>query len=102
MNKLIKKNLDFVSTSEAEAAFVLTKEKLMQHQYWPVLEKNLILFAEASDVAISGISHQEQDVVGKMKIRPIACGSKILNATGRRYGAAKAEMLAAVKFVQKF
>ncbi len=55
-----------------------------------------------SDEAISGILHQEQEVDGKMKVRPVAYGSKMLNSTERRYGAAKAEMLAAVRFVEKF
>ena len=37
-----------------------------------------------------------------MKVRPNAYGSKMLNPTERRYGAAKAETLAAVKFIEKF
>ncbi len=41
-------------------------------------------------------------VDGKLKVRPIAYGSKMLSSTERRYGAAKAEMLAAVKFVDKY
>ncbi len=35
-------------------------------------------------------------------MRPIAYGSKMLKAAERKYGAAKAEMLAAVKFIEKF
>ncbi len=37
-----------------------------------------------------------------MKIRPIAYGSKMLSVTERKFGAAKAEMLAAVRFIEKF
>ncbi len=55
-----------------------------------------------SDVAISAIPQQEQEIVGKVKLRSIAYGSKMLNATERRYGAARAEMVAAVKFIEKF
>ena len=57
---------------------------------------------DASEVAISGILNQEQEVDGKLKIRPIAYGSKMLSSTERKYGAAEAEVLAAVKFVEKF
>ncbi len=67
----------------------------------PRQEGTFILDTDASDVAISGILHQEQEVDGKVKIRPIAYGSKMLSATERKYGAAKAEMLAAVRFVEK-
>ncbi len=104
MNRLIKKNLDFEGNDGAEKAFELTKEKLCSA---PVLalprqDGTFILDTDASDVAISGILHQEQEVDGKIKIRPIAYGSKMLSATERKYGAAKAEMLAAVRFVEKF
>ena len=103
MNRLIKKNLDFQWTAEAEAAFELTKKRLCSA---PVLalprqEGTFILDTDASDVAISGILHQEQEVDSKLKIRPIAYGSKMLSSTERKYGAPKAEMLAAVKFVEK-
>ena len=104
MNRLIKKNVDFHWTEEAEQDFELTKEKLCSA---PVLalprqEGTFILDTDASDVAISGFLQQEQEVDGKRKVRPIAYGSKMLSSTERKYGAAKAEMLAAVKFFDKF
>ncbi len=104
MNRLIKKNLEFQWDAEADAAFENTKKRLCSA---PVLalprqEGTFILDTDASDVAMSGILHQEQEVDGKLKIRPIAYGSKMLNSTERRYGAAKAEMVAAVKFVDKY
>ena len=51
---------------------------------------------------MSRILHQEQDVDGELKVRPIAYDSKVLNASERKYWGAKAEMLAAVRFVEKF
>ncbi len=104
MNRLITKNLYFEWNDGAEKAFELTKEKLCSA---PVLalprqDGTFILDTDASDVAISGILHQEQEVDGKIKIRPIAYGSKMLSATERKYGAVKAEMLAAVRFLEKF
>ena len=63
---------------------------------------HLILDTYALDVAISGFLQDEQEVDGKIKVRPLAYGSKMLNATERRFGAAKAEMLAAVQFIEKF
>ncbi len=104
MNRLVKKNQDFQWTTEAEESFELIKKKLCSY---PVLalpreEGTFILDTDASDVAISGILHQEQEVDGKMKVRLIAYGSRMLKSTERRYGAAKAEMLAAVRFVGKY
>ncbi len=89
---------------EAEQAFELTKKKLCST---PVLalprqEGTFILDTDASDVAISGIVQQQHEIDGKLKVRPIAYGSKMLSATERKYRAAKAEMLAAVKFIEKF
>ncbi len=77
MNRLMRKNLEFPWTAEAEAGFELTKERLCSA---PVLalprqEGTFILDTDASDVAISGILHQEQEVDGKLKVRPIAYGS---------------------------
>ena len=102
MNRLIKKNLDFHWTEEAEQAFELTKKKLCGA---PVLalprqEGTFILDTEASDVAISGILQQEQEIDGMLKVRPFAYGSKMLSATERKYGAAKAEMLP--RYIKKF
>ncbi len=83
MNRLVKKNLDFQWTEEAEQAFELTKTKLCSA---PVLalprqEGTFILDIDASEVAISGILQQEQEVDGKIKVRPIAYGSKMLGPT---------------------
>ena len=94
--------LDFRWTKEAEQAFELTKRKLCSA---PVLalprqEVTFILDTDASEVAISGTFQQEQEVDGKIQVRPIAYESKTLNPSERRYGAAKAEMLAAVKFIE--
>ena len=57
------------------------------------LEKGIYVpDADASVVAISGILHQEQESNGKLVLRPIAYGSKVLIDTEMKYGAPKAEM----------
>ena len=61
-----------------------------------------ILDTDASDEAISGILHQVQEVDGKMKVRAIAYGTKMLNSTERKYGSGEAEMLAAIEFIEKY
>ncbi len=104
MNRLVRKSQDFQWTPEAEESFDLTKKKLCSAPTLalPREEGTFILDTDASDVAISGKLHQEQEIDGKIKVRPIAYGSRMLNSTERRYGAAKAEMLAAVRFVEKY
>ncbi len=104
VNRLVKKNQDFQWTPEAEESFELTEKKLCSAPVLalPTEEGTFILDTDASDVAISGILLQEQEIDGKIKVRPIAYGSRMLNSTERRYGAAKAEMLAAVRFVEKY
>ncbi len=67
MNRIMKKNQDFQWTPEAEESFELTKMKLCTA---PVLALpreggTFILDTDASDVAISGILHQEQDIDGQ-------------------------------------
>ena len=61
-----------------------------------------VLDTDASEVAISGILHQEQEWNGKTILRPIACGSNVLSDTEKKYGAPKAEMFAVVTFVEKY
>ena len=61
-----------------------------------------ILDADASVVAISGISHQGQEWNGRTVLRPIAYGSKVLSDTEMKYGATKSEMFAVVTFVEKY
>ena len=61
-----------------------------------------VLDTDASVVAISGIMHQEQEWNGRMVLRPIAYGSKVLSYTEMNYGAPKAEMFAVVTFVEMY
>ena len=53
-------------------------------------------------MAIRGILKQEQEIDGRLKVRPIAYLSKMLSATEWKYAAAKVEMLVAVEFIEKF
>ncbi len=87
----MKKNQDFQWTLEAEESFELTKRKLCSA---PVLalprgEGTFILDTDASDVAFSGVLHQEQEIDDKVKARPLAYGSKMLNSTERKIWSGK-------------
>ena len=61
-----------------------------------------VLDTDASEVAISGILHQEQEWNGRTVLRSIAYDSEGLSNTGGNYGAPKAEMFAVVTFVEKY
>ena len=61
-----------------------------------------ILDTDASDVVIAGVLCQIQQKDGVKRECPIAFGSKSLSETEMRYGAPKAEMLAAVYFLEKY
>ena len=66
-------------------------------------EKGMFLLdTDASVVAISDILHQEQQWNGRMVLRPIAYGSKVLSDTEMNYGAPKAEIFAVIYFVEKY
>ena len=64
-------------------------------------ENMYVLDTHASLVAISAILHQEHELNGRIVLRPIAYGSKLLSDTEMKYGAPKAEMFAVVTFVEK-
>ena len=68
----------------------------------PSEDEKYILDTDVSEVAIAGILSQEQKVGDEVKESPIAFGSQALSETGMRYSAPKAEMLAAVYFMQKY
>ena len=61
-----------------------------------------ILDTDASDVSKSATLHRQQEVDSKLRVRPIANCSKMVNSTERKYGAPKAELLTAVGFIEKF
>ena len=88
----------------AEESFQRIKRELCEA---PALgmatEKGMyVLDTDASVVAIFGILHQEQEWNRKTVLRTIAYGSKVLSDTEMKYGAPKAEMFAAVNFVEKY
>ncbi len=66
----------------------------------PESEGRFVLDTDASNVAISGVLSQLQGP--EQQEKRIAYGSKSLSETEMRYGAPKAEMLAAVNFIEKF
>ncbi len=73
---------------------------LLLHQ--PTEDGYYILDTDASDVAIAGVLCQIREKDGVKTECPIAFGSKSLSETEMRYGAPKAEMLAAVYFIEKY
>ena len=105
MQKLMRnkgKKLDW--NEEAQAAFGNIKREQCEA---PVLgmptEKGMyVIDTDASVEAISGILHQEQEWNGRTVLPPIAYGSKVLSDTEMKYGAPKAELFAAVTFVEKY
>ena len=104
LTDLTKTTLEYVWSPEAQTSFELLKKELCSA---PVLalpneEGMFYLDTDASEVAISGILHQEQEWNGKKILRPVCYGSRVLNAPEQRYGAPKAEMLAVVFFVEKY
>ena len=93
LTELTKASRTFEWSQEAQAAFDCLKEELSSE---PVLalpdeEGMFYLDPDASEVAIAGILHQEQEWNGKKVLRPICYGSKVLNEAEQRYGAPKAE-----------
>ena len=104
LTELTKANRTFEWGPEAQQAFELLKKVLCAE---PVLgladnEGTFYLDTDASEVAISGILHQEQKWKGRKILRPIYYGSRVLNTAEQKYGALKAEMLAVVYFVEKY
>ena len=104
LTDLTRSTKAFNWSAEAQTAFDQLKEELSSE---PVLslpndEGTFVLDTDASAVAISGILHQEQEWNGRSILRPISYGSRVLKCAEQRYGAPKAEMLAAVSFVEKY
>ena len=105
MQQLMRhKGKKFMWNNAAEESFQRIEKELCEA---PVLgmpkEKGMyVLDTDASVVAISGFLHQEQEWNGKIVLRPILDGSKVLSDTERKYGAPKVEMFAVVTFVEKY
>ena len=68
----------------------------------PTEKGMFVLDTDASVVAISGILHPEQEWNGRTVLRLIAYGIKVLSDTEMMYGAPKAEIFAAITFVEKY
>ena len=75
-------------------------EAPLLHQ--PDEEGEYVLDTDASEVAIAGILAQVKVINGEEKECPIAFESKSLSETEMRYPAAKAEMLAAIYFIENY
>ena len=104
LTELTKTTKDYEWSDEAQRAFDLLKKELCSNPILalPVSDGMFYLDTDASDVAISGILHQEQEWKDRKVLRPVCYGSRVLNEAEQRYGAPKAEMLAVVFFVEKF
>ena len=67
----------------------------------PTEKRMFVLDTDASVGAISIILHQEQEWNGKMVLRQIAYGIKVLSDNEMKYGAPKAEVFVVITFVEK-
>ncbi len=104
LKELTKPNREFKWGDEHQECFEKVKSALLQapllHQ--PDEEGEFTLDTDASEVAIAGILSQKKTINGEVKECPIAFGSKARSETEMRYAAAKAEILAAIYFVEKY
>ena len=91
-------------TDEAQVSIENIKRELCEAPVlgMPTEEGMFELDTDASVVAISGILHQKQEWNGRMVLRPLAYGSKVLSDTEMKYGAPKAEIIAVITFVEKY
>jgi hypothetical protein len=104
LNYLKKKGVEYRWGEEQDKAFVKVKEVLSTY---PVLalpedDGNYVLDTDAGANAIGGILHQWQDTPAGPKLRVISYGSRALRPAERNYSAPKAEMLAAITFIEKY
>jgi hypothetical protein len=104
LNYLKKKGVAYRWEKEQEEAVVKVKEVLSTY---PVLalpqdDGDYVLETNAGVNAIGGILHQWQDTSEGRKLRVISYGSRALRPAERNYSAPKAEMLAAITFIEKY
>ena len=105
MQKLMRnKGKKFEWNEVAQAAFENMKSELCEAPVLGIpMEKGMyVLDTDASVVAISGKLHQDWDWNGRIGLRPIAYGSKILSDIEMKYGAPKAEMFAVFTFAENY
>lgn len=100
MNKLRKKNVPFVWTSEQQKAFDTLKEKISNPPILkvPDFNKRFVLQTDSSGCGLSAVLCQEYDGTRM----PIAYASRTLNDTERKYSAYELECLAIVFGIEKF
>ena len=86
------KGKKFTWNNAAEESFQRIKKELCEALVvgMPTEKGMYVLDTDASEVAIAGILHQEQEWNRRTVLRPIAFGSKVLSGTEMEYGAPKA------------
>ena len=106
LQALKKQNAEYIWGDEQQQAFEKLKETLVNPPVlaMPSQDGEYVLDTDASDVAIAGILHQWQysPEVDKQVLRVIGYASRSLTDAQTRYGAAKLEMFAALKMIEKF
>ena len=106
LQSMKKLNVEFTWGKEQQDAFERIKQALMYPPVlaMPVQDGSYVLDTDASDVAIAGILHQWQHSPEKKKpvLRVIGYASRSLTETQLKFGAAKLEMFAALKMIERF
>ena len=90
MQQLMRnKGKKFSWTDEAQVSFENIKREICEAPVlaMPTEMETFVLDTDASVVAISGKAHQEQGWNGRIVLRPIGYGGKVLSDTERKYGA---------------
>jgi hypothetical protein len=99
LTELTKKDTPFLWGEAQQNAMETIQRKLTTE---PILALPYVLDTDASNLAVSGILHQEQIIDDKPCLVVIAYGSKILNRSQRNYSTSKREMLAVLTFIEKY
>ena len=100
LTALTSKNVTFIWSDESHTSFQRLKQALCSSPLLPLPqdEGTFVLDADASDVAVGGVLHQEQQGVEKV----IAYTSKKLDLQQKRYCVTRQELLAIVACLREF
>ena len=100
LHGLIRKDNRFCWRTEHQNAFETLKNALITYPIlaFPDFDKPFLLSTDASDVAIGAVLSQPYENGD----RPVAYGSRVLNAAEKKYSCVERELLAIVHFLKTF